>query len=97
MSDMNDDKWRARIPFMRLPRDFEENLPPVKEGLFGSDIRSPDEGGDGISPLFWFPYRLVACLPFKIDIAAILRKLFIQMIFTVADLMSSRQRKAVLV
>lgn len=57
MSDLGEDKWRARVPFMRLPRNFEELLPPVKEGLFGTDMRSPDEGGDGISPLFWFDWR----------------------------------------
>jgi len=57
MSDLEEDKWRARVPFMRLPKDFNKNLPPVQEGLFGTSMRSPDEGGDGISPIFWFEWR----------------------------------------
>jgi hypothetical protein len=58
--------WRPRIPFMRLPSDFFETLPSPK-GYDGqwqeytdeqkqNYIRSPEEGGNGISPLFWFKW-----------------------------------------
>lgn len=58
--------WRPRIPFMRLPSDFYETLPDPK-GFDGqwqnySDeqkniyMRTPEEGGNGISPLFWFKW-----------------------------------------
>ncbi len=58
--------WRPRIPFMRLPSDFFETL-PCPQGYDGqwqeytdeqkqNYIRSPEEGGNGISPLFWFKW-----------------------------------------
>jgi len=58
--------WRPRIPFMRLPRDFFETLPAPK-GYDGdwenySDeakecyVRVPEEGGNGISPIFWYKW-----------------------------------------
>lgn len=57
-------QWRPRVPFMRLPTNFEESLPPPK-GADGnwqtySDeekakyVRLPEEGGNGISPIFWY-------------------------------------------
>lgn len=68
LGGMNEDgiTWRPRIPFMRLPTDFFGTLPDPK----GSDgqwqnysdeykqnyMRSPEEGGNGISPLFWFKW-----------------------------------------
>jgi hypothetical protein len=63
--------WRPRIPFMRLPSDFEANLPPLVEnedddeqqkgglgGFMGAfeDYRSPEEGGNGISPILWYKW-----------------------------------------
>jgi hypothetical protein len=68
MGGLNEDgvTWRPRIPFMRLPNDFYETLPDPK-GYDGqwqnySDeekqryMREPEEGGNGISPLFWFKW-----------------------------------------
>ena len=68
LGGLNEDgvTWRPRIPFMRLPFDYYETLPDPK-GFDGqwqdySDeqkstyIRSPEEGGNGISPLFWFKW-----------------------------------------
>ena len=63
-SDGEYHEWRPRIPFMRLPLDFEETLPDPK-GLDGkwkdysaeeksNYIRFPEEGGNGISPIFWY-------------------------------------------
>ncbi|GFH48243.1 hypothetical protein CTEN210_04719 [Chaetoceros tenuissimus] len=65
---LNDDgvTWRPRIPFMRLPSDFVDTLPNPK----GSDgnweeysdeakacyVRKPEEGGNGISPIFWYKW-----------------------------------------
>jgi len=57
-------QWRPRVPFMRLPANFDESLPPPKgpDGKYGtysaekkaSYIRQPQEGGNGISPIFWY-------------------------------------------
>jgi len=58
--------WRPRLPFMRLPLDFFETLPAPK-GYDGdwenySDeakecyMRVPEEGGNGISPIFWYKW-----------------------------------------
>ena len=58
--------WRPRIPFMRLPYDFFDSLPAPKvwdgdyenysEEAKGSYMRVPEEGGNGISPIFWFKW-----------------------------------------
>ena len=58
--------WRPRIPFMRLPHDFFDNLPEPKgfdgewenytEEAKESYIRVPEEGGNGISPIFWYKW-----------------------------------------
>ncbi len=60
--------WRPRIPFMRLPNDFFATLPNPVEVYNGkkwedcteeeqkSYMRLPEEGGNGISPLFWFKW-----------------------------------------
>jgi len=59
-------QWRPRVPFMRLPINFKETLPNPK-GLDGewefyspeekaTYIRFPEEGGNGISPIFWFQW-----------------------------------------
>jgi len=45
--------WRPRVPFMRLPSDFKENLPPLPNGE-EEWTRSPEDGGNGISPIFWY-------------------------------------------
>ena len=58
--------WRPRVPFMRLPTNFRETLPNPK-GLDGewefyspeekaNYIRFPEEGGNGISPIFWYQW-----------------------------------------
>ena len=57
-------QWRPRVPFMRLPANFEESLPPPKgsDGNYDSYsaeekaryARQPEEGGNGISPIFWY-------------------------------------------
>ena len=58
--------WRPRVPFMRLPTNFKETLPNPK-GMDGewevytpeekaSYIRFPEEGGNGISPIFWYQW-----------------------------------------
>mmetsp|Transcript_64381 Transcript_64381/g.76230 ORF Transcript_64381/g.76230 Transcript_64381/m.76230 type:complete len:134 (-) Transcript_64381:219-620(-) len=52
--------WRPRIPVMSLPPNFESNLPTTAEtdpawGDFA--YRTPEEGGNGISPLFWYEWR----------------------------------------
>lgn len=58
--DPNDTRgiFRPRIPFMELPREFDENLSKLKDG--STEIREEDfpflnssEGGNGISPIFW--------------------------------------------
>ena len=59
-------KWRPRIPFMRLPPNFQNTLPDPK-GLDGdwanysqeekdAYVRFPEEGGNGVSPIFWFNF-----------------------------------------
>ncbi len=58
--------WRPRIPFMRLPNDFFDTLPPPKgwdgdyenysEEIKASYMRVPEEGGNGISPIFWYKW-----------------------------------------
>ena len=60
----NASQWRPRVPFMRLPANFEESLPPPKgtDGKYESYseeekaryVRQPEEGGNGISPIFWY-------------------------------------------
>ncbi|KAL3761904.1 hypothetical protein ACHAW5_006133 [Stephanodiscus triporus] len=51
-------KWRPRVPFVRLPSDFYQDLradiekrPDIPESESPSPI---DMGFDGISPLFWY-------------------------------------------
>ena len=61
---IEDGQWRPRVPFMRLPANFDDSLPPPKgsDGKYGtysaekkaSYIRQPQEGGNGISPIFWY-------------------------------------------
>ena len=60
------EEWRPRIPFVRLPPNFVESLPDPKgwDGKWAeytieeqrSYIRLPEEGGNGISPIFWFNF-----------------------------------------
>lgn len=68
--DGDEQTWRPRIPFMRLPFRYWENLPPLASGggqVVNSedgmeyhhdddDIRTPEEGGNGISPIFWYKW-----------------------------------------
>lgn len=65
---LNEDgvSWRPRVPFMRLPNDFFETLPDPKgpDGNWEnysieekeSYIRTPEEGGNGVSPIFWYKW-----------------------------------------
>lgn len=51
-------EFRPRIPFMELPRDFDDNLSKFKdESTTISDedfeFLNSSEGGNGISPIFW--------------------------------------------
>jgi len=53
--------FRPRVPFMRLPPDFEQSLPPPKCALppgidesRAHDFRDPEEGGNGISPILYY-------------------------------------------
>lgn len=62
--DEDGETWRPRIPFMRLPSDFYETLPDPKgsdgnwanysKEMKDSYIRDPEEGGNGISPIFFY-------------------------------------------
>lgn len=55
-NDPHSDVFRPRIPFMRLPRNWEDIL--SKE--FGEDevpFLTSDQGGNGISPIFWYKWR----------------------------------------
>ena len=47
--------FRARIPFMRLPDNWEDLLEPPDESMAddGFVFRPSEEGGNGISPIFW--------------------------------------------
>ena len=54
-------KWRPRVPFVRLPTDFyqelQKDLDQKENRGFSADIEglsSVDLGLDGISPLFWY-------------------------------------------
>ena len=58
--------WRPRVPFMRLPYDFFQTLPDPKgmdgdwenysEEVKEAYVRFPEEGGNGISPIFWYKW-----------------------------------------
>lgn len=68
LGGLNEDgaSWRPRVPFMRLPNDFFETLPDPKgpDGNWDnyskeekeSYIRMPEEGGNGLSPIFWYKW-----------------------------------------
>jgi len=62
-------QWRPRLPFMRLPTDFENTLPPTNKPNNGfyetnndnddtamTNMRLPEDGGNGISPIFWYKW-----------------------------------------
>ena len=48
----DENKFRPRIPFMRLPDNFVQLLDPLEEGQ-EDWMRTSDQGGNGISPIFW--------------------------------------------
>eukprot|EP00557_Chaetoceros_sp_GSL56_P006296 CAMPEP_0176500174 /NCGR_PEP_ID=MMETSP0200_2-20121128/13372_1 /TAXON_ID=947934 /ORGANISM="Chaetoceros sp., Strain GSL56" /LENGTH=735 /DNA_ID=CAMNT_0017898747 /DNA_START=327 /DNA_END=2534 /DNA_ORIENTATION=- len=57
--------WRPRIPFMRLPIHYWDNLPPPPSSSSDDEqvqdqgeyyVRTPEEGGNGISPIFWYKW-----------------------------------------
>jgi hypothetical protein len=50
--DDHSSKFRPRIPFMRLPENFTSLLDPLEEGQ-EDWMRTSDQGGNGISPIFW--------------------------------------------
>jgi len=64
--DEDGETWRPRIPFMRLPSDFYQTLPDPKgndgnwanysDEMKDSYIRDPEEGGNGISPIFFYKW-----------------------------------------
>ncbi|CAB9500657.1 expressed unknown protein [Seminavis robusta] len=43
--------FRPRVPFMRLPTNFQDYLDPLPHG--DELARTSEEGGNGISPIFW--------------------------------------------
>ena len=45
--------FRPRLPFMRIPSNFETYLDPLPEDRDDELMRTSDEGGNGISPIFW--------------------------------------------
>mmetsp|Transcript_14925 Transcript_14925/g.22783 ORF Transcript_14925/g.22783 Transcript_14925/m.22783 type:complete len:729 (+) Transcript_14925:43-2229(+) len=47
-------EFLPRIPLMRLPPDFEDYLDPLDDE---NDIRLSEDGGNGISPLFWIKWE----------------------------------------
>lgn len=53
-------KWRPRVPFVRLPSDFYDDLKADTEKKKNDEYDEEDEpsfidmGFDGISPLFWY-------------------------------------------
>jgi hypothetical protein len=46
--------FRPRIPFMRLPPNFKSYLRPLDDD---DDFHSSEEGGNGISPIFWIKWE----------------------------------------
>ena len=46
------DIFEARVPFMRLPANFESFLEPTADGQ-DPFWRTSEQGGNGISPIFW--------------------------------------------
>ena len=46
------EQFRPRVPFMRLPENFVELLDPLEDGQ-EDWMRTSDQGGNGISPIFW--------------------------------------------
>jgi len=50
--DDHSNNFRPRVPFMRLPENFIELLDPLEEGQ-EDWMRTSDQGGNGISPIFW--------------------------------------------
>ena len=66
---VQEDIWRARVPFMRLPANFlstleneededeDEEQNTDEDNIFSSNgIKSPEKGYNGISPLFWYKW-----------------------------------------
>ena len=53
--DDNDDnkQWRLRLPFMRVPNDFEEK---INSSSSDNEMRLPENGGNGISPIFFYKW-----------------------------------------
>lgn len=49
---VRNDTFRPRVPFMRLPDNFVDKLDPLEEGQ-EDWMRTSDQGGNGISPIFW--------------------------------------------
>lgn len=48
------DDFLPRIPLMRLPPNFEDMLRPLEDE---DDRRLSDDGGNGISPVFWIKWE----------------------------------------
>ncbi len=54
-SQDDEKQWRLRLPFMRLPHDFEEKIKPSSSSA-ENQIRLPEDGGNGISPIFFYKW-----------------------------------------
>ena len=55
--DPNSDAFRPRVPFMRLPRNWDEILAEEHGEKFEEGVLTADEGGNGISPILWFKWE----------------------------------------
>lgn len=57
--DDNCENFRPRVPFMRLPANFAtllQELQPLDDEGQEEWMRTSDQGGNGISPIFWYQW-----------------------------------------
>lgn len=55
--DNRQQEWRPRIPFMRLPLEEKSNsLASIDYESEEEEYRSPEDGGNGISPILWYKW-----------------------------------------
>jgi hypothetical protein len=63
-TDEQQQQWRPRIPFMRLPREaiiddansYPTDLNDTADEELEVEWRTPEEGGNGISPILWYKW-----------------------------------------
>ena len=55
--DPNSQFFRPRVPFMRLPTNWEDIMYEEHGSRFEEGILTSDEGGNGISPIHWFKWE----------------------------------------